>query len=266
MGCNRTVQVRIVVSLMRASLFCGAVLAACQAGAITISQVDVFHQNDYQNWEGAAAGVLPDSGPAGAGDFALSVETTGFPVGAGSRLVTINGGESSPAVTQWTGDWTAAGVWRLSFDVRNDNAFDLNLWLGIAGPNGPGVAGHDDAYVSKSSAVVPADGLWHSVAFNVLSTDFDAWGTGSDPAAALANVFQLRILHSPNQDWRGATGSASMLIDNVRAIPEPSAFVLVAVSGAVLVLMDTRRRASLIHEICSADDVGRCPSRFTISS
>jgi hypothetical protein len=223
-------------------LFSGLGLSNCPAFAVAVGQVDEFFEDDYQNWGGAAAGVLPDVGPTGDGDFSLLVEASGFPGGAGSRLVTFNGGVGAPVATQWTGDWIAAGIRTLSLDVLNPNDFALTMWLGIAGPGPPGFAGSGDSYVSKSGIPVPADGLWHSVEFSVLPGDFDAWGSGSDPAAALANVLQMRIMHAVVQDWRGATGDALMLIDNIRAIPEPSAWSLAAMAAATLRRFRKRNR------------------------
>jgi hypothetical protein len=221
-------------------------LAADPAWAITAGQVDEFADDDYQNWEGAAAGVLEDVGPAGDGDFALLVQTSGFPSGPGSRLITFSGGSSAPNATQWTGDWTAAGIRAIAFDVLNPNQFELNLWLGIAGPDPPRFAGSGDAYVSKLSIAVPPDDNWQSGEFSVLPEDFDAWGVGSDPAAALASVFQFRIMHATSQEWRGATGEAAVLIDNIRAIaiPEPAALWMMASATVVAVFLQRLRETN----------------------
>jgi hypothetical protein len=88
------------------------------------------------------------------------------------------------------------------------------------------VAGTGDAFVTKTGVDIPADGAWHSVAFSVLPADFDQWGLTNDPAAALKNVSQLRIIHSPDQEWRGATGAATLIVDNIRAVPESSGAAL----------------------------------------
>jgi hypothetical protein len=201
--------------------------------------MDDFQSGSSQGWQGAVAGVLMDVGPGGVGDHSLLVTTTGFPGGVNSRLIAYHGGAAAPATTQWTGDWTAAGVRRIAFEALNPNSFPLALWLGIAGPAGPGGAGSNDAHVTRSSVTVPPDELWHTVEFRVLAADFVTWGAIGSPAAALADVFQFRILHSPEQEWRGALGEASMLIDNVRTIPEPSTGVLAC---AVIVAPWRRRR------------------------
>jgi hypothetical protein len=220
-------------------LFVGLTTVAANAYAISLLQIDDFQDGTVQNWLGATGGVLSDVGPNGTGDQSLLVTTTGFAGGVNSRLVIFSGGSSFPAPTQWTGDWTAAGVRRIALDVLNPNSFDLNMWLGIAGPGGPGSAGSTDAYVTKQGIVVPADEAWHTIEFDVLVDDFVAWGAIDNPAAALADVFQFRIIHSSAQDWRGAVGEASMLLDNIRVVPEPSAWALTAL--AVIGLPRLRR-------------------------
>jgi hypothetical protein len=208
-------------------------LVASQAAAITTSQVDTFDGGDYQNWQGAAMGVPVDAGPAGMGDFALEVMTSGFPGGTNSRLTTFSGGSSTPVATQWTGNWTEAGVTRILFDVRNPNDFDLVLWLGIAGPLGPGFAGGLDSFVTNESVIVPPDDEWHTASFDVLPEDFSVWTSPNTAATALANVYHLRVIHSFERGWVGELGAATMFLDNIRAVPEPSSGLLLVVASAM---------------------------------
>ena len=56
----------------------------------------------------------------------------------------------------------------------------------------------------------------------------------SGPAATLAAVSELRILHSAAVDFRGAKVASSFMVDNVRAIPEPSAVLLIGLTGVLL--------------------------------
>jgi hypothetical protein len=228
------------LTIQRFGLCCACVMAASVVQAITIPQVDDFQDGSRQGWQGAVGDVLMNVGPAGIGDHSLLMTTTGFPGGVNSRLIAYHGGASTPVATQWTGDWSAAGVRRIAFDVLNPNSVPLTIWLGIAGPAGPGGAGNKDAHVTKTSFTVPPDEQWHSLDFRVLADDFVAWGANGSPAAALANVFQFRILHSSTQEWRGALGEASMLIDNVRAIPEPTSAGLLC-SALVLLAVGPRR-------------------------
>jgi hypothetical protein len=218
-----------------------ATMVTSPAQAIETYQVDDFQDGTAQGWLGAVGDVLMDVGPDGVGDHSLLLSTTGFPSGVNSRLIAYHGGSSTPMETQWSGDWTTAGIRRIAFDALNPNTFPVTLWLGIAGPAGPGGAGSNDAHVTKSSVTVPPDEEWHSVEFRVLAEDFVTWGATGTPAAALADVFQFRILHSPVQEWRGALGEASMLVDNIRTIPEPSAGWLMFT--AIIAPLNARRRS-----------------------
>ena len=196
------------------------------ARAISLHQIDDFQGGDAQGWQGAVGGVLTDVGPEGIGDHSLLVSTTGFPAGVNSRLLAYHGGSSTPIATHWTGDWSAAGVRQIAIDALNPNPFTLTIWLGIAGPAGPGGSGSNDAHVTRVSVTLPPDEEWHPVEFRVLADDFVTWGATGSPTAALADVYQFRILHSPAQEWRGALGEASMLLDNIRPIPEPGSTAL----------------------------------------
>ena len=89
---------------------------------------------------------------------------------------------------QWTGNYTAAGITRIVADMANFGSTVLQMRIGLqSGGN---------AYVSTNAAVLPADGQWHRVGFDLDSASMSQVA-GIDPlATALGAVVQVRILSS----------------------------------------------------------------------
>ena len=196
---------------LRLITFVLIVSAASPIKAITIDQVDDFQDNTNQNWGGGSFEVVANAGPNGTGDFTLHVAAHGGQ-GGGGKLVIYNQG------AQWDGNWTAAGVAQIAMDVRNPNAFPLDMRVGIAGPGGFSVGGTGDAHVSTNPISIPADDAWHSVVFPVLAADFTSLNEPSGINAALADVTHFRILHNPAIEFIGAQLAGSFYVDNVRAL------------------------------------------------
>jgi hypothetical protein len=185
-------------------------LLARPATAITLGQVDDFEGGTVQGWSSGGGTtittVAADAGPAGAGDDALNVQ-------ADNRTVVFN-------TTQWTGNYVAAGVTRITMDVRHTNTFTMQLRLGIAnGPFGP--QGSGDTYVSASAVAVPNDGVWHNIEFDMSPAAFVPTISNFSPlgsAVALANVTHFRLLHNPGpQEFVGAPVGGVFRLDNITA-------------------------------------------------
>jgi len=191
-------------------------LSVSPARAVTLGQIDDFQNGTTQGWGGSVTSNIADAGPAGAGDNALFVNNNVRP-----RIVITSG-------LQWTGDFTAAGITQISLDIRHQNAFDLELRIGIA--NGFfGQGGSGDTYVSTLSINVPNDNAWHSIVLPILASDFDPTvannAVSPDAAVALANVTHFRILHNPaSENFLGALGDGGFFLDNVRAISDSGDF------------------------------------------
>jgi hypothetical protein len=155
--------------------------------AITLNQLEDFQAGTSQwniNNGATLVPVVEDAGPAGEGGDALFMSTMAMSV---PRLLVMN-------VIQWNGNWTAAGITRISLDVRNPNGLSLSMRLGIAGPGGQGPNGSGDTHVT-AAVTVPADNAWHALTFDALPSDFTSIN-GFDSAAALTNVAQLRVIHN----------------------------------------------------------------------
>lgn len=201
-------------------------LVASPCSGITLNSLDDFQDQTIQNWTSGGmvlTSVLTDDGPAGLGDDALDVDSSN------ARAVVFN-------EAQWSGDWADAHIQTIAMDARSSpsNPSDLTLWLGISAGQAPSLGGGGDTYVTASSQTVPNNGLWHHLVFDVAADDWTNAG-GSDIAAALTDVFQLRILHNTSQSFIGRFGIAGFQLDNIRVVPESSSITLclAAVLGCV---------------------------------
>jgi hypothetical protein len=219
--------------------------------AITVGMIDDFSAATNLGWSGSTVTAAADAGPLGAGDYAA--EVTG---GGGSRVVVysqaIPAPDDGPDDLRWTGNFTSAGVKKISLDVRHANVTPLALRIGI-GANGfvmsGGVNGSGDTYVTNYSLTVPGDNLWHTLEFPVEAVNFvPSQGNTTaipNPAAALTDVSHFRIIHnSAAGDFRGAFGPLPFFMDNIRAIgiPEPASAPLLAAAAIGLAL--SRRRGN----------------------
>jgi hypothetical protein len=204
-------------------LFMGLLVSSALASgcfAVTLGQVDDFQDGSTQNWRDEHGNTvttnLADTGPEGVGDNALDVATS-------ARAVVFN-------EDQWTGNWTAANIQRITMDVRSLDNNDLTIWLGIAkGTILP--RGNGDTYVTSTSQPVLGDGQWHAISFPVTSADFTNF-QGVEVEKALEDVSQFRIIHNPSRSFLGDFGVAGFQLDNIAAVPEPSGFAL-AILGLV---------------------------------
>ncbi|MBA3482238.1 MAG: PEP-CTERM sorting domain-containing protein [Pirellulales bacterium] len=179
--------------------------------AITLGQLDDFQDGGVANWFVAGGQVtfanVPDAGPLGIGDNVLNADCM-------NRFVFYN-------ENQWKGDYIAAGVTKISMDVRHENAFPLQLRLGIAKGEIRG-GGSGDTYVTDYSIAIPNDGQWRRITFDVAPDDFvpSPGNTGPAPSAtaALMGVTHLRILHNPTPgDFLGESNPGSMRVNNILA-------------------------------------------------
>jgi len=201
--------------LRRAVVFC--CLLATGNAAVSLNQIETFSAQN--GWDSGDPNPNPpvlvaNSGPLGAGDNALRVTSNGG-TGPGSRLIVFN-------TTVWTGDYLAAGILALAADLRNSGSTSLSMRVAVDGPGG--------RFVSTAMVITAFSGWLHSV-FDIRPASLTSVG-GSDAAATMAGVTELRILHSSSADYRGARISSGFLVDNIQAVPEPAAAAIWCLAGA----------------------------------
>jgi hypothetical protein len=229
----------MVMQSMCSNLWLAVFFLPALLGAVSIGQVDTFEDGTTQNWTvavGPLGGLHPSppaniatGGPAGADDNFLQLTSIGGG-GAGSRLVALN-------LTQWAGDYTAAGVTSISLDARNLGNSDLTLRLLFEDP----IPGPPLNIAVTAPFFLPAGGDWTSVTFLVDAANLTA--IQGDVNTLLQQVTMLRILHSPNAVFPPPEIIAQLGVDNISAngaatpIPEPGSVSLAVLGAAMLTLL-----------------------------
>ena len=145
---------------------------------------------------------IATGGPAGAGDrFLEDVSTGGF--GAGSKLVMFN-------EVQWTGNYVAAGIDRITTQMANLGSTTLHMRIAIRG--GP----TSTAYGSTTATDLPPDGVWRVVTFDLTNSALTSIGGADTLAQVLANVNDVRILSAiGGPSFQGDPIQATLGIDNI---------------------------------------------------
>lgn len=216
-------QSRSRVSAWLSALLVGLLLqAAGTAQAVQPGQVDDFSGPSPDGWSSGVAHPAPpvavaSGGPAGGGDSFLQLTALGG-AGPGSRLVAFFG-------TQWTGNYTAAGITALQLDANNLGPEDLALRLSLSGSAG--------SAVSTVGVLLPAGSGWTRLTLPLLPASL----TGQN---VLDDVTGLRLFHATTDRFPGQAVVATLGIDNVTAVPEPGAALLLC--GGLVMLMATVRR------------------------
>jgi hypothetical protein len=217
-----TLSPTAAVARSAACIAAAVVGASHPASAIVVGQLDDFQDGTTQGWVDALGGaispvppvVVADSGPGGAGDFALQLTSTGAVIGAGSKLVVNN------VEPRWQGDYLAAGVDGVMIDVRNPGPTDLLLRVAI---DGPAVGASGGRWVSPA-VPIPAQSGWQTATFSLAPEDLRPGDfAATDAATTLSNVAVLRLLHATSPAWVGDSIAAQLWIDGVEALPEPAA-------------------------------------------
>jgi hypothetical protein len=180
---------------------------------VSPNQVDDFEDGSTENWVEAASSAaqaenISSDGPAGVNDNYLRDYTTQAPGGPGSRMIIRN-------LTQWSGNFTAAGVESVTMDVRALNV-DVTVRVSITGPGGK--------FSSSTGIVVTAGSGWTQVSIPIAGSDMvsvsdgnDGGSPGTDINATLAGVTEFRILSNPSPSWIGEVTDAEMHLDNITA-------------------------------------------------
>lgn len=169
-------------------------LGQSTASAIETGQIDDFENGTTQGWIEGAGITTPNpnpptnvasGGPDGAGDNYLQNISAGG-IGPGSRLVQFN-------MTQWTGDYLAAGISEILVQVKVFAGPALNLRVGFRAADETALrAGH----ISTVGVAVPADGLWHTVVFPISSSDLTSDFANRTYNQTMSNVGTFRIMHA----------------------------------------------------------------------
>lgn len=182
-----------------------AIGLAVWAIAISLGQQDDFQDGTTQGWGGGANPInVPDGGPNGQGDRFLQITSRGG-FGSGSRLATFN-------LTQWTGDYQAAGVNGIRVHMRNQSTQTLSMRVVIFGPLG-------SRFTSRNAVTLPPDNTWREVTFSLREADLQNVFGPETYSQVITNVTRLMFRHDADPPEEGGDPIAAQLgIDNITAI------------------------------------------------
>ncbi len=193
-------------------------LQSVAGAAVLLNQMETFSaQNGWDSGDPNPnpPALLANSGPLGSGDSSLRVTSNGG-TGPGSRLIVYN-------TTLWIGDYLASGITAIAADLRNSGSTTLSMRIAFNGPGG--------RFVTSPTAIAAFSG-WVKSVFDIKPAALVSAG-GTNAAATMAGVTEMRILHSSTVDYQGARISSGFLVDNIIAVPEPAVgglFCLAAMS------------------------------------
>jgi hypothetical protein len=214
----------------------GALAVAGSAHAIVFGQVDDFQDGTLQGWDNGGAGAPPvlninTGGPAGVNDNFMQVTSVGG-TGPGRFLTVFNR-------SQWLGDYITTGVSAIEMDLRNLGTVNLTIRLAFKDGTGPGAAG----YLSQGFSLAAGSG-WQHFVFSINQATMTAVG-----APAPFNSFfstglgEARIINEAGTgNLNGDTVVAQLGVDNIHAVPEPSAVALTSIGGMLAFIAARRRK------------------------
>lgn len=206
----------LIRGLLNVGLGCALLGGSPVAFAVTVGQQDTFEDGTTQGWQinvlnlgapppEALPANVSSGGPGGVDDNYLRLTSLGT-LGAGGRLSAIN-------LAQWSGDYLNSGVQAIRMDLNNFGNSDLFLRLLFADPI-PGPP--QNQAVSTDAVFVPGGSGWVSILFPIGPADLTS--TLGSVEAALGNVTELRLFHSPTAVFPGPPVTAQLGVDNIQAL------------------------------------------------
>ncbi len=227
--------------------------SAAHSQTVMLGQVHDFEDGTTQDWMvGVGPGTNDDCTTpspvnvvsAQLDGNALEIISTGDPAGPPmqlcGRLTALNFGAG------WGGDYLALGIDSVEMDLFNTGSEPLSVRILVASfsfMTGQFLGGY---YSTVAVPINPGEVIL-GARFSLLEEDVTAAFPGSDTYQdVLSRVTMLRIFHNPDGGTRvGGLGdqapfvTASLEVDNITALPEPSA---AAASVCLLVLSLVARR------------------------
>src|SRR5438445_6886402 len=214
-----------------ACMTCFAWARASQA--VIIGQIDDFQDGTLANWANGGGGPplmnIANGGPGGAGDHFLQITSIGGG-GPGSRLTAFNR-------DQWLGDYITAGVNWIDMDLLNTGTVTLSIRIAFKQDTSFGGPG----YLSQAF-LLPPDSAWHHALFSITPGSMIPIGGPEPFNTFFTHPAELRIINEMGAtNLVGDPVIAQLGIDNIRAVPEPGTWALLAVGASVSLMLRRRR-------------------------
>jgi hypothetical protein len=162
-------------------------------------------------------------GRQGDGDAFMLLSSTGVP-GAGGKLGVTN-------FSQWARNYATSGITSITMHVNNFGSTDLSLRLMFEDPMGGPPA---NQAISALPITVAANSGWRHISFPILESNLLA--LNGTVGGALPNTTWLRIFSGSDPIFPGPDVAASLGVDNINAVPEPSSVILVVTGIAAFAL------------------------------
>ena len=202
-------------------------LAGSPAAAISVGQVDDFQIGTLDNWGGGSSPTnIATGGPAGGGDRYLQITANGTNLGTNNPI-------------QWAGNYAAAGVTGIRLSLQNAGPDPVAVRLNLFGPGG-------SFTTTNETVLAPASG-WITAEFLIDDASLTRTSGSGTLAQTLANVSQILLRHDPDPisgPMQPNLVTATLGLDNITAIPEPSSGLLAALGLGALAGSRQRARAA----------------------
>jgi hypothetical protein len=86
-------------------------------------------------------------------------------------------------------------------------------------------------YASSTPFLLPPDGIWHHAVFQLNSASLTGFNSPQPLSIDLANVNDFRLLDSAAPSGVGDVVTGQFGVDNITAVPEPSALALILMAA-----------------------------------
>jgi hypothetical protein len=206
-------------------------------GVVSMTSIDNFVSSS-ESWQVGGAGIQPvrvaSAGPDGQIGY-----LSHFSDGSSANGKWLMWTEHS----DWTGNYTSAGITEISLEAKvSSGTGPVNLRVAFDGPGG----------WFYYSTPTPSDVNWNALRFFLDSSNF-TYATGSGGSGVYQDTFsavtRFEILagggavsyRSGGDLLQAGTSSNTIFIDNISAVPEPSALSLLTIGLSGLAMMRRRR-------------------------
>lgn len=204
--------------------------------AIAGGNIDNFQNSTLQNWESGATPTNQPNGQGGASDLYLQLTASSAPLGA------FNQG-------QWAGNYVAAAIDHLDVDLNNSGTDPLSIRVMLLTPGCESGGTACTAWTSTNATPLASGSGWVTASFSVKEADLTRVLGSDSYTTSLQNVERVLIRHdddTPSPPDTEPTVSATLGIDDVTALPEPSASLGLIAGAALLGVARRRWQASRI--------------------
>lgn len=232
---------RAIAGLVAAAL---VFLTPGRASAVTVPFTEAFATNTA----GWVIGLVPSGTDSPTWSSSGGVDNGGFISlsrtmsasqfnGSGFGFITFRGNAAADASGDaFVGNWLTAGVSGFSAAVRHNAPAAINMYLRIDAGGG--------AAASSVVFSVPSN-TWTTIGVPIIdgTSSFQSYGAGTF-SGVFSNVQNVQIALAPTQPAEVLDGTTTYTfgLDNVSAVPEPSAIALAVAAAGSVAGLHLRRR------------------------